>query len=97
MGGTSVQRIPLASEESCLLSLLLREIGLETDPVKPGSFGQTNLGNAFVLTIIELAKESLFNLIDILNVHFFFFFLDVNNLQQGVSTRRLAILFHIAL
>ena len=50
-----------------------------------------------MLAIIELAEKSSFNLIDVLNLHLFLFFLNLDELEERVCTRSLSILLHVSL
>ena len=58
---------------------------------------KANLRDTFRLTVIELTKQCFLDLIDILNVHIIFLFLDLNQLQKCISTSCLSILLHISL
>ena len=56
-----IDGVPLTGQECSLLHLLLANLGLEADPVKPVAGHESDFGNAFVLPIVELTEECFFN------------------------------------
>ena len=42
---------------------------------------QADLDDRLLLTVIKLSEECFFDLIDVFNIHLFFFLLDLNELE----------------
>ena len=42
---------------------------------------QADLDDGLLLTVIKLSEECFFDLIDVFNIHLFFFLLDLNELE----------------
>jgi hypothetical protein len=49
------------------------------------------------LTVIESAEQSFLDLVEILYIHPFLLFLDLDQLKEGIGTRSFSILLHVAL
>ena len=92
-----IQRVTLTREESCLLHLLLAQLWFENDIFEPGGLGQPYFRYVLLLTVIKLAEKCPFDLIDVLNVHLFLLFLDLDQLKERVGPSRFPILFHVSL
>ena len=76
--------------------MLLRKFRFETDVRQPMALSQSNLRNIILLTVVECTKKRFLDLIDVLDIHSLFFFLDVDEFKQRVGASSLAILLHVA-
>ena len=77
--------------------LLSRQLRLEAYPLEPLALGETHLRDFLDLAIIKLAKKRLLNLVNVLDVHLFFRFLNVKQLQKRVGASSLPVLLHVSL
>ena len=78
--GALIEGIAITRKKCCLLLLLLGKLRLEADVWQPVALCQTDLRNLFILSVIELTKQSFLNLVDILDIHVFLLFFDFNQL-----------------
>lgn len=74
MSNDLVNWVLLAPQECGLEHLLLGEFGLEADVRNPVTLAQTHFREVIVLTVVKFAKESFFDLIDVLNFHLLRYF-----------------------
>jgi hypothetical protein len=74
-----VDGVALTGEQRSLLLLLARDFSLKADVGNPSGLLEPDL-NKVLLPVVELAEEGLLDLVDVLDLHFLLFLLNVEYL-----------------